>query len=1126
MTGQVRFQDSSEVEDRSRQRGRQHRGNRRAAGAQHAHGSFKPLLAGLPEVVAARSPRGFAPSTSSTGDSFERVDLRLPAVFKSPQDAVRITMSQTGTQMRRADLYDRRRDGVDARHNRPALPKIWAAATNPGFRKLTGPRSDHVQALGGSVNQQDPLQSPRPRELVPLEPSPPGDGKTAPQSLSPERHRPEQSPCLSVNVESSSLEAGIPGTPTLEALPNLSALREISSVARSISHALSIGTGVSPAEYANRDYLCASEPGSPNGPAVDSPSAGRRRQSVMRISITDGDLHLDDPNSPICVDGTAEQKRMGSIDVDASEHPAPNPNSLSVKEPTSPERGRLGSRDIFRSGTPPSISSQTRLSLTLDVGEVGLELDPAELQEEAASEGDYGLPALEERCRRLDIALASDGEGESFSDADIAIMHGVFRRFLVPRTQEMRKEDLPEMMQDLGFVMPSSEKFENLANEVTPYNQLDFEEFLVVARKYVLLEREFFRNKFEEHDGEGCGMVGSRDLNKLLVAIGLLPFRAMIQEGLEAVHLKDNLALTFDEFLRFLLAYRYRHTFTRTEVAVMKRAFERSAAEDGPTEEVSEVASKPTPVSLPASNLLEGLVQVFGLQAEEHLVEVSERLLKRRQRWGLGDAAPPLENLSFPEFLMASRRTREGQLRVYQGVFDKHDKDGIGSISTSQLQSTLQHLDFEALDAVIKEVLSDMEHDPRERMNFEEFCHFLMVFHKRDGFLRKDIDELEAVFNKFQSEAQSIKVTDLSIILRELGHTIAMNDLHLLAGTVDVNRSGTLDFQEFLRLMRLRRDAEIKKLKLVFYRFSVNNGRGPRVPIGDLVPALKAALGCEVPKALLNMALMRSTDVDFEAFLGMTEIGRTLCLRAQRRNAGFSDEEMRYFREVFDAYDIDKSGDMNAHEVQNLLHSLGTDCKTREEQKALLAMLNEARSLAMDAGAGNGTPQGSGLITFWELVQLLRIIRSNEDRKTEEQIMNVTAELHFMRNEVEEFREIFINWSRKAGANRIVEHHLATVSEGLSLPSFSRLIGSLGVTISQKQKAELEAHIKRGLGPDDVKKGQITFVGFLRMMRWLLDSDFARINAVTAQVAEQNFSAQFQGGAGEGTAAAVGAVGA
>jgi len=251
---------------------------------------------------------------------------------------------------------------------------------------------------------------------------------------------------------------------------------------------------------------------------------------------------------------------------------------------------------------------------------------------------------------------------------------------------------------------------------------------------------------------------------------------------------------------------------------------------------------------------------------------------------------------------------------------------------------------------------------------------------------------------------------------------------------------------------------------------------------------------------------------------------RAARVAARRRLAGFVEEEVEEFQEIFDRYDRDGSGDIDSKELRSLLRDLGMECRTRAEQRALMGQLDAAQTAAREAGAVPVGRQGDGGVGFWVLVQLMRILRSRKDESTEAHEAEVVGELGFSPAEVTEFREVFLDWTRRGGLRaketdvdgavgsipgRRVSFNLGSEDQEdrLSKHGFHRLLRSLGVSISQREKKELEEKLA-DVDMDD--RGCLSFLGFLRMMRWLLDSDFAGVNRAAARTVESNARGHFK----------------
>jgi len=326
---------------------------------------------------------------------------------------------------------------------------------------------------------------------------------------------------------------------------------------------------------------------------------------------------------------------------------------------------------------------------------------------------------------------------------------------------------------------------------------------------------------------------------------------------------------------------------------------------------------------------------------------------------------------------------------------------------------------------------------------------------------------------------------------------------------------------EFFRCMGTHREADLKRLRAAFNEYvSPDENEVDQDQLLELVELVTEGL---VPKAVRRAISRREyPSADFDTFVGLADEARRINLEDRRRNAGFKEGEVLHFKRIFDSCDRDGSGDIDASEITGLLFILGLQIRTREEQLAVMARLDEARDMATAAGVQNTTARGSANFGFWELVQLMRMLKSDSDKASDEKVNTTAVELGFSPPELEQFRKIFLKWCRNEGLNGTASLESSPVrrsgtlpgggsepldaaepppEEGLSIDVLCRLLQSMGMSMTLTQKGELEKQVAK---VDTTAQGLLSFVGFLRMMRWLLDSDFAGINGAAANAVQRN----------------------
>merc|ERR1711920_736354 len=110
---------------------------------------------------------------------------------------------------------------------------------------------------------------------------------------------------------------------------------------------------------------------------------------------------------------------------------------------------------------------------------------------------------------------------------------------------------------------------------------------------------------------------------------------------------------------------------------------------------------------------------------------------------------------------------------------------------------------------------------------------------------------------------------------------------------------------------------------------------------------------------------------------------------------------------------------------------------------------------------------------FWSFVQLVRMLKRETEHAEEAQMHALMKELSFNEQEVEQFRTIFRSWI-KAEVEKAAEVDETASSEGLQLPGIRRMVRFLD-------------------------GGVLKFFGFLRLMKWFLQTNFAGINDAAAK---------------------------
>lgn len=407
-----------------------------------------------------------------------------------------------------------------------------------------------------------------------------------------------------------------------------------------------------------------------------------------------------------------------------------------------------------------------------------------------------------------------------------------------------------------------------------------------------------------------------------------------------------------------------------------------------------------------------------------------------------------------------------------------------------------------------------------------------------------------------------IEVMELNNIFQYLGSVIRIEEVNKLLLKVDFNGSGSLDLREFRRLMRLHREEELAELRRGFDLAAQETSQHRQFSTGSLAPEtcrqfstgsaasdlvrlrrslLAAGKGITMHEASEILSAMGYPDslvdvseggvtrmaskavrtastatrdaalLTFDDMISMLSHRREVRVKEQRCCAGFTEHELKDLKIVFDRYDTDASGVLSGKEVAPLLEQLGLSTGTVQDRERVLNEIDKARAMAKAAGVSDIGERGSGTMNFWELVQLLRLLYSHADSQVLERENRAIEETQFKRAEVDDFRLIFDDWLLKhkeflEEARRIHDNQRITRHPQLKFrpeeedqvdclngDAIRRLIGSLGLRMNSGQRGQLEHKIKTFK-----TGGSISFPDFLRLMRWMLDTDFAGLTRAIA----------------------------
>lgn len=375
------------------------------------------------------------------------------------------------------------------------------------------------------------------------------------------------------------------------------------------------------------------------------------------------------------------------------------------------------------------------------------------------------------------------------------------------------------------------------------------------------------------------------------------------------------------------------------------------------------------------------------------------------------------------------------------------------------------------------------------------------------GMKQDTIDEAARLFRKFDNDGSgSINTLELRSLLRFLGILPSTRRIYELCKEYDTDDTGELEIDEFLYLVaEIKRD-EREAIPVVFDKFVRDESghiSGPQ--LGDVLRFLGREPTMEqVHKLLEEFDKDGSTSLDLEEFEMCVDHHTEMQKNIMRERGGFEEEEIASFREMFDSFDRDRSGDLTFAELTQVLKLLGLLPRTKEGQVALMAKMKSADK------------DGSGSLDFMEFIQLMRCFSDEVEMQEFDEEQRAAKQAGFCDAEVTELQEVYDNLQGEENGD-------------FTLSSARSFLRSLGVVCTSDQVNDLRLHFDRfavATEPQAQFAGsrrlskrrsqmeqQVAFIlpfhRFLLFVGYLVSKDFAGLKSASSKlVASRQLEAQ------------------
>jgi len=372
---------------------------------------------------------------------------------------------------------------------------------------------------------------------------------------------------------------------------------------------------------------------------------------------------------------------------------------------------------------------------------------------------------------------------------------------------------------------------------------------------------------------------------------------------------------------------------------------------------------------------------------------------------------------------------------------------------------------------------------PHKRIEYEE--RYLVPARKFLEFSRGEILVFIDVFRKFDLDASgTIDATELGLLFQELGQGVSAEEVDEIIEQYDEDRSGEIEFNEFLQIMRgfypskldefqrefidCTRDfvefsrAEIDIFIQCFREFDLDDSG--TIDAKELELALNSmGQGCSGDDArdlIESLSESESNSIDWKHFFMIMrefypdqrrEFEAEFITPARSLFPHFSRTDLLVFVEAFREFDADGSGTIDVHELANLFKSMGQGTN-RNRLQEIIDKVDD---------------RGMGEIGWSGFLKIMDILYPDMKQKYEQTYYVPAKDFpEFTREDIDvfiqTFRECDIDGSGSIDVNELAEV-FSRMGQGCSREKLQMIIDAV----------------------DDDGLGEIKFDGFLKIMKIL-----------------------------------------